>query len=285
MRRRHARRDRRCPAPPRVRLCARAAASATAATAPSRSGSHPGRGVVLPDDARRARRCSPRCAARRRPGRAAGAGTARSTERGSAPPACLVEPRRRTCSATRAGPRRSASGRADAHRRRSPRRLLGRGRLCATPRGRSRLPASRCSSRAAPSRAARPIDRLVQADRPHLLVTAVAGRVRVGPCVVPGLTACLRCVDAHLADRDPRHPLVRRAARRRRPERPCRRPARPARWRWPGRCATWSRLVEGEPPDHVVGHGRPRRPDGAGDPAWRAAPALRLRLGRRRSAG
>lgn len=52
------------------------------------------------------------------------------------------------------------------------------------------------------------IDRLVQSDTPHLLVTAVAGRVRVGPYVVPGLTACLRCLDAHQTDHDPRHPLV-----------------------------------------------------------------------------
>lgn len=52
------------------------------------------------------------------------------------------------------------------------------------------------------------VDRLVQDDRPHLLVTAVAGTVRIGPCVVPGLTACLRCVDEHHTDRDPRHPLV-----------------------------------------------------------------------------
>ncbi|MEJ7794565.1 MAG: hypothetical protein WKF50_03370 [Nocardioides sp.] len=52
------------------------------------------------------------------------------------------------------------------------------------------------------------VDALVQADRPHLLLTAVAGRLRVGPFVVPGLTACLRCLDAHLTDRDPRHPLV-----------------------------------------------------------------------------
>lgn len=52
------------------------------------------------------------------------------------------------------------------------------------------------------------LDRLVQSDTAHLLVTAVAGRVRVGPYVVPGLTACLRCVDEHLTDRDPRHPLL-----------------------------------------------------------------------------
>lgn len=52
------------------------------------------------------------------------------------------------------------------------------------------------------------LDLLVQADRPHLLLAVVAGRVRLGPTVVPGVTACLRCVDEHLTDRDPRHPLV-----------------------------------------------------------------------------
>lgn len=52
------------------------------------------------------------------------------------------------------------------------------------------------------------VDVLVQANRPHLLLTAVAGRLRLGPFVVPGLTACLRCLDEHLTDRDPRHPLV-----------------------------------------------------------------------------
>lgn len=52
------------------------------------------------------------------------------------------------------------------------------------------------------------VDRLVQSNRPHLLLTGVAGRLRVGPFVVPGLTACLRCLDEHLTDRDPRHPLV-----------------------------------------------------------------------------
>lgn len=52
------------------------------------------------------------------------------------------------------------------------------------------------------------VNGVVQRDQPHLLVTALAGLVRVGPCVVPGLTACLRCIDEHLTDRDPRHPLV-----------------------------------------------------------------------------
>ncbi|MFD1948279.1 hypothetical protein [Nocardioides aestuarii] len=52
------------------------------------------------------------------------------------------------------------------------------------------------------------LDPLVRDDLPHLLLTAVAGRVRLGPLVVPGVTSCLRCVDEHLTDRDPRHPLV-----------------------------------------------------------------------------
>lgn len=52
------------------------------------------------------------------------------------------------------------------------------------------------------------VDVIVQGDRAHLLVTSVAGRTRIGPCVVPGLTACLRCLDEHLADRDPRHARV-----------------------------------------------------------------------------
>lgn len=52
------------------------------------------------------------------------------------------------------------------------------------------------------------LDPLVHDDLPHLLVTAVADRVRVGPLVVPGVTSCQRCVDEHQTDRDPRHPLV-----------------------------------------------------------------------------
>jgi bacteriocin biosynthesis cyclodehydratase domain-containing protein len=52
------------------------------------------------------------------------------------------------------------------------------------------------------------LDALVREDRPHLLVSVLADRVRLGPFVVPGVTACLRCVDAHLAEADPRRPLV-----------------------------------------------------------------------------
>lgn len=42
--------------------------------------------------------------------------------------------------------------------------------------------------------------RLVAQGVPHLLVTWRPGRLEVGPAVVPGLTACLRCVDLHRSD-------------------------------------------------------------------------------------
>ena len=40
---------------------------------------------------------------------------------------------------------------------------------------------------------------------PHLFVTHRAGRLVVGPFVAPGLTACLRCRDAHEGEADPGH--------------------------------------------------------------------------------
>lgn len=52
------------------------------------------------------------------------------------------------------------------------------------------------------------IDPLVRDGIAHLLVTGGAGGITVGPFVVPGVTACVRCVDAHLAESDPRRPLV-----------------------------------------------------------------------------
>ncbi|MCH1866510.1 TOMM precursor leader peptide-binding protein [Nocardioides sp. CFH 31398] len=52
------------------------------------------------------------------------------------------------------------------------------------------------------------LDAAVRAGRPHLVVAAVQGRVRIGPFVVPGVTACLRCLDAHLTEADPRRALV-----------------------------------------------------------------------------
>jgi bacteriocin biosynthesis cyclodehydratase domain-containing protein len=42
----------------------------------------------------------------------------------------------------------------------------------------------------------------------HLLVRFTEGSATVGPFVVPGQTACLRCLDAHDTDVDPAFPLV-----------------------------------------------------------------------------
>ncbi len=51
-------------------------------------------------------------------------------------------------------------------------------------------------------------DRLVADDLTHLWLTVCPAWVRVGPFVDPGRTACLRCVDAHLGERDARRATV-----------------------------------------------------------------------------
>jgi hypothetical protein len=51
-------------------------------------------------------------------------------------------------------------------------------------------------------------DDLARDDVPHLWLAVLPGAVRIGPFVEPGRTACLRCVDAHLGDRDPRRATV-----------------------------------------------------------------------------
>jgi hypothetical protein len=51
-------------------------------------------------------------------------------------------------------------------------------------------------------------DTLVRDDVSHLWVVVLPGAVRLGPFVAPGSTACLRCVDAHLGDVDPRRATV-----------------------------------------------------------------------------
>lgn len=52
------------------------------------------------------------------------------------------------------------------------------------------------------------VDPLQRAGVPHLLVTGDGVARRVGPLVEPGRTACLRCVDAHEAESDPRRPFL-----------------------------------------------------------------------------
>ena len=51
-------------------------------------------------------------------------------------------------------------------------------------------------------------DDLMRTGTPHLVVRERPEGALVGPYVVPGATACLRCVDAHLAETDPRRSLV-----------------------------------------------------------------------------
>jgi hypothetical protein len=98
------------------------------------------------------------------------------------------------------------------------------------------------------------LDQWVRDDRPHLTLTSLGGRTRLGPFVAPGLTACLRCVDEHLTDHDPRHPLVLEQHH----EPDLRDTARPedlqlalawavrdlARWAEGGQPVTWSATVE-----------------------------------------
>jgi bacteriocin biosynthesis cyclodehydratase domain-containing protein len=51
-------------------------------------------------------------------------------------------------------------------------------------------------------------DALVRDSTPHLVVRAVESDLVIGPFVVPGRTACLRCIDAFLTERDPAWPLL-----------------------------------------------------------------------------
>lgn len=57
-----------------------------------------------------------------------------------------------------------------------------------------------------PTRAS--VDEHVRDGCPHLVLSAGAWGYRVGPFVAPGRTACLRCVDAHLGESDPRRAVA-----------------------------------------------------------------------------
>ncbi len=52
------------------------------------------------------------------------------------------------------------------------------------------------------------LDEMMRESRPHLVVRMRENAALLGPFVVPGRTACLRCVDGHLADVDPCWPLL-----------------------------------------------------------------------------
>lgn len=52
------------------------------------------------------------------------------------------------------------------------------------------------------------VDALMRAGRRHVTLTVPEGRVQLGPFVHPSLTACVRCLDAHHHERDPRREVV-----------------------------------------------------------------------------
>lgn len=52
------------------------------------------------------------------------------------------------------------------------------------------------------------LDGWMRAGLPHLLLRFVEGHAVIGPLVLPGETACLRCLDAHHTDVDPSWPLL-----------------------------------------------------------------------------
>jgi bacteriocin biosynthesis cyclodehydratase domain-containing protein len=51
-------------------------------------------------------------------------------------------------------------------------------------------------------------DHLLRTDQPHLLVRSLGDAVWVGPLVLPGRTACVRCTDLIRTDADPGWPTV-----------------------------------------------------------------------------
>ena len=52
------------------------------------------------------------------------------------------------------------------------------------------------------------VDPWLREGSPHVLVRLVEGRAVIGPFVVPGRTACLRCIDAYRREEDPSWPLL-----------------------------------------------------------------------------
>lgn len=66
------------------------------------------------------------------------------------------------------------------------------------------------------------LDGWVRAGTPHLAVAELPEGPRLGPFVLPGATACLRCVDAHAGEADPRRALVVEQVATGRPLRPAR---------------------------------------------------------------
>ncbi len=122
------------------------------------------------------------------------------------------------------------------------------------------------------------IDLLIRGDRAHLLVALLPHGARIGPFVAPGVTACLRCVDAHLAEDDPRRGLVLEQLEdpRGRPV-----PADPvlAHGGARARSPRADDVRRGRPAGDLVGHRRPHQRAGIPSAVMAPAPALRVHLG------
>lgn len=52
------------------------------------------------------------------------------------------------------------------------------------------------------------LDEATRTGLPHLVVASDHAGTVIGPFVVPGVSACVRCVDAHRSTRDPRWPVL-----------------------------------------------------------------------------
>ena len=64
------------------------------------------------------------------------------------------------------------------------------------------------------------LDEATRTGLPHLVIASDHAGTVIGPFVVPGVSTCVRCVDAHRSTRDPRWPvLVEQAARQAAPPR------------------------------------------------------------------
>jgi bacteriocin biosynthesis cyclodehydratase domain-containing protein len=51
-------------------------------------------------------------------------------------------------------------------------------------------------------------DELVRSGDPHIVVAVREATAVIGPFVIPGVSACLRCLELHRSDRDPAWPLI-----------------------------------------------------------------------------
>lgn len=91
-----------------------------------------------------------------------------------------------------------------------PRALLDAVGLSAPPEEPGAATAVLVASRGEPAR--EECDALTRDGTPHLVVRAVESDVVIGPFVVPGRTACLRCCDLHHDDREPGYGVLLRDA-------------------------------------------------------------------------